>query len=205
MEKFSFYSVIILNFIINVHYVSLTIKKKIKPSLAMWIFFLIAVVGSLFSYLLEADFTPWDNILNTSDVILCLSMVVVIAIYGDKSMKFNKIDYICLSVVGLILLYWYISKDHFLTHLSLQVIQTLAYIPVFQRMLKSKRNSESFSVWILVLLISVISLFAAKGILAYIYIVRAIVCVSLLLFFMAYLQIKYPEKSKDEYDTKKVG
>lgn len=205
MEKISFYLVIVLNLIINIHYVRLTLMKKIKPSLAMWLFFLIAVVGSLFSYLLEGDFTPWDNILNTSDILLCLSMVVVIALFGDNFMKFNKSDYLCLLAVVFILIYWFFSKRHFNTHLSLQVIQALAYIPVFQRMLKSKRNSESFSVWILVLLISIISLFTAKGTLAYVYSIRAIVCVSLLLLLMFYLEIKYSVKSKNDSLTQKVS
>lgn len=205
MEKISFYLVIGLNLIINIHYVRLTVKKRIKPSLAMWLFFFIAVVGSLFSYLLEGDFTPWDNILNTSDILLCFSMVVVIAVFGDNFMKFNRSDYLCLIAVVLILFYWFFSKEHFTTHLSLQVIQALAYIPVFQRMLRSKKNSESFSVWILVLLISIISLFTAKGALAFVYSIRAIVCVSLLLLLMLFLEIKYSARSKKESLSKKVS
>lgn len=190
MEKFSFYSVIILNLIITVYYVVLTVRRKIKPSLAMWIFFLIAILGSLFSYMLEGDFTPLDNILNTSDILLSLSITVTIALFGDKFSKFNKTDIICLVIVTGILVFWYFSKAHFTTHLSLQVIQAMAYIPVFQRMLKSGKNNESFTVWGVVLLISVLSLFTAKGILAYIYSIRAIVCVIILLSFMAYLELK---------------
>ena len=71
MEKLSFYTVILINIIIGVRYTTLTIQKRINPSLAMWVFFTIAVTGSLFSYLFEGNFTPWDNILNTTDIVLC--------------------------------------------------------------------------------------------------------------------------------------
>lgn len=204
MEKVSFYSVIILNLIINIYYIVLTVKKKIRPSLAMWLFFLLAVVGSLFSYMLEGDFSPLDNILNTSDVLLCLSITITIAIFGDKFSKFNKTDIICLTFVAVILVFWHFSKAHFATHLSLQVIQAMAYIPVFQRMLKSEKNNESFLVWGIVLFISVLSLFTAKGILAYIYIIRAIVCVFILLLFMTYLELKNRPTQKVTTKEKEV-
>ena len=45
MEKLSFYTVILINLIILVHYCIQTIRKKINPSLAMWVFFTIAVAG----------------------------------------------------------------------------------------------------------------------------------------------------------------
>lgn len=196
MEKLSFYTVILINIIIGVRYTTLTIQKRINPSLAMWVFFTIAVTGSLFSYLFEGNFTPWDNILNTTDIVLCSSITLVILIFGDHSSRFNKFDLYCLIAVVFILLFWLFSKAHFATHLSLQFIQAIAYLPVFQRMMKSKRNTESFATWILLLTVTLASLGSSKGVLAFVYSGRAIVCISALLVLMIYFDRKKSQNVK---------
>lgn len=190
MEKISFYLVILINLVISLHYCYLTVKKRISPSLAMWIFFSIAIFGSLFSYLLESEYKPLDNILNTTDIILCGSITITILFFGEKNSRFNKFDLACLGGVFLILLFWFFSKAHFLTNISLQVIQAVAYLPVINRMWKAGDNTESFVTWILLLAVSVISLFTAKGILAILYSSRATFCVVVLLFLMIRTEMK---------------
>lgn len=194
MEKIAFYGVLIINSVITFRYSYLTIKKKIEPSLAMWLFFTIAVVGSLSSYLLEADYSPLDNILNSSDIFLCLTLTVVIFFYGGKEARFNSFEKICLAVILLILTYWYFSKAHFTTNLSIQLIQFLAYIPVYHRMWKAGRNTESFLTWILLLAVSALSLLTAHGTLALIYSLRATICVAALLLLMVRLEFKAKKK-----------
>ncbi len=190
MEKISFYLVIVINIIISLHYCYLTIRKKTSPSLAMWIFFSIAIVGSLCSYVLESDYNPLDNILNTSDIILCSSITFTILFFGKKNSRFNKFDLACLGGVSLILLFWFFSKAHFLTNISLQVIQAIAYLPVINRMWKAGENTESFFTWILLLTVSVISLFTANGILGILYSLRATFSVAILLFLMIRIELK---------------
>ncbi len=189
MENISHYIVILLNIIIGVQYCSLTIRKKINPSLAMWVFFTIAVSGSLFSYLMEGNYKPWDNILNTTDIILCLSVSITILFFGDSKTRFNSFDLICLTIVLIILLFWFFSKAHFTTHISLQLIQAIAYLPVIRKMWKAGENSESFFTWICLLLVSLVSLAAGKGVLAAVYSIRAVVCVSILLLLMIRIEI----------------
>lgn len=190
MEKLSFYSVIVLNGIIAIRYCYLTIKKKISPTLAMWIFFSIAIFGSLFSYLLEGSYSPLDNILNTSDVILGSSITLTIVFFGKKSSRFNKFDLYCLAGISMILLFWFFSKEHFITNISLQIIQAIAYLPVFNRMWKAGENTESFFTWILILVVSVISLFTANGSLAILYSLRATSSVAILLILMIRIELK---------------
>ena len=196
MEKLSFYGVILINLIIALRYCILTIRKKINPSLAMWVFFSIAVAGSLSSYLLDGDFSPWDNILNTSDIILCGSISLTIIFFGDSTSRFNKFDLVCLAGVSLILIFWFFSKAHFATNISLQIIQAVAYLPVINRMWKAGENTESFSIWILLFFVSAISLFTAEGTLAVIYSVRAIASVSLLLILMIRIEVKLSRNNK---------
>jgi len=190
MEDLAYYSVIAINSIIGVRYCYLTIKKKIEPSLAMWIFFTIAVIGSLFSYLQEGDFSPSDNILNTSDIVLCSSISLTILLFGKKSSRFNRFDLFCLGAVSVILLFWFFSKEHFITNLSLQLIQAIAYLPVVNRMWNAGESSESFLTWILILTVSIISLFTTNGLLGLLYSARAIFCVLTLLILMVRIEIK---------------
>lgn len=189
MDDFAFYGVLAINAVILARNSYLTVTKKIEPSLAMWLFFTIAVVGSLFSYLLEGDYSPLDNILNSSDIILCGTLSLVVFFWGGKEARFNRFELICLGVVMMILVYWFFSKAHFATNLSLQLIQFMAYFPVYNRMWTSKRNTESFLSWILLFLVSVLSLFTAKGVLAMTYSLRATLCTASLLVLMIRLEL----------------
>ncbi len=153
-------------------------------------FFTFAVIGSLISYLCEGSYTPLDNILNTSDIVLCGTLSIVILIFGSKETRFNIFEIKCLCIVLLILVFWYFSKAHFVTNLSLQLIQFIAYFPVYNRMWRSGRNRESFLTWILLFLVSILSLLTANGVLAAIYSLRATFCTAMLLILMIRVEVK---------------
>jgi len=192
MQEFSIVSVSLLNLYITSRYCWLLYKGKIKPALAMWVFFTIAVGMSLITYLAKDNFSIWDNILNTTDLILVLTVSIAIVIWGDKSSKFTKFDTGCLIAVIIAILFWAITQNHLITNLSIQLIMVVSYFPVIKRLFESKENTEPFSVWILMMLVQVFSLISSKGLLATIYSVRAIVCVALLLILM--LRIEYLKK-----------
>jgi hypothetical protein len=46
----------------------------------MWVLFIIAVVGSLLTYLAEGEFGFFDNVLSTADLALVSSVAVAIAL-----------------------------------------------------------------------------------------------------------------------------
>ena len=169
MKEFSIITVSIINLIIGLRYCILTYKQKIKPALAMWAFFSVAVTMSLTTYLAEGSFSIWDNILNTTDLLLVTTITVFIFFYGDHSTKFNQFDKFCLLAVVAISIFWFITKTHFLSHLLIQGILVIAYFPVIRRLWQSKENTEPFSVWILLMIAPVFSLLSSKGILATIY------------------------------------
>lgn len=194
MKEFSIISVSVINIIIGVRYCLLTYKQKIKPALAMWAFFSLAVAMSLTTYMAEGDFSLWDNILNTTDLILVSTITVFIFIYGDKNTKFNKFDKACLISVLLITVFWIITKTHFLSHIMIQSILVIAYFPVIRRLWISKENTEPFSVWILLMIAPVFALLSNKGILATVYSVRAIASTGILLILM--LRIEYLKNTK---------
>jgi 4-hydroxybenzoate polyprenyltransferase len=184
MRLFSIAMVIATNAFILVHYIWAIRKKRIQPALAMWVFFTIAVVGSFVTYLSESAFSPLDNILNTSDIVLVASVSVAILFFGDKTSRFTRFDLGCLGAVALILIFWGFTRQHAAAHLAIQAILVIAYFPVVKRIWRADRNTESFAAWIGMLLAAALSLLSSQGWLATVYAVRAIVCTGSLLLLM---------------------
>jgi hypothetical protein len=190
LKTFVIIAVAALNLFIAVTYCVMMIKKKSKPALAMWFFFSIAVGISLVTYLKDGNYQFFDNVLNTLDLFLVVFVSIAIMVLGDKSTWFNKFDIGCLIAVLLIVLFWLISKNHWVTNISVQLILVIAYFPVVRRMLKAKENTEPFSVWIALMLAPIFSLLTSKGELAAVYAIRAIACTGLLLALMIRIELK---------------
>jgi len=184
MREFSIYSVSAINLIITLRYGILIYKKSIQPALAMWVFFSIAVIMSLVTYMADGHYSFVDNILNTTDVVLALSVSLFILIFGDRTSRFTPFDKGCLIVVTLIIVFWFFTQNHLITNFLIQAILIIGYFPVVKRMWETKSNTESFSIWILMLIAPAISLLSSRGFLASLYSWRAIACVSLLLLIM---------------------
>jgi len=196
IHQISIISVSLLNLFITGWYCWLTYKQKIKPALAMWIFFTIAVAISLATYLKSDNFSLLDNILNTTDMALTLIVTVAIYFFGDHTSRFSRFDKGCLVAVLIIVLFWFVTKNHIVTHALTQGILVIAYFPVVSRLWKTRENSESFLIWIGMLLAPALSLLSSKGILATIYSVRAIVCILVLLMLM--LRVQYLSRKQLE-------
>lgn len=184
MHVFVIATVSLLNLFIIVAYVVMLHQKKIRPSLAMWVFFTLAVSMSLLTYLKEGNFGFWDNVLNTTDLALVFSITLAIVFMGGKQSHFSRFDWWCLAMVLLIIVYWYFSQNHLVSNLAIQLVLVIAYFPVVKRMVSSKSNSEPFIVWIAMMIAPLISLLSSKGTLATIYAVRAFACTGILLLLM---------------------
>jgi hypothetical protein len=189
MRNFSIYAVSVINLIILLRYCILLYKKKTQPALAMWVFFSIAVVMSLITYLADGNYSIWDNILNATDVVLAVTVSIAILLFGEKNSRFTTFDNGCLIAVMAIIGFWVITRNHLATNLAIQSILVIAYFPVVRRLFESKSNSEPFSVWILMLIAPGIALTSSKGDMASVYSWRAIICVSTLLLLMLRIEM----------------
>lgn len=197
MKEISIYSVIIIILIITVIYIRELLKKKIKPALAMWISFSIAIVISMITYLKEGDNSLYDNIMNATDLVYVVTVSVAIIFFGDKSSRFTRFDKGCLITVLIISVFWFFTNNHLITNILMQIILVIAYFPVVKRLITSKENTEPFIVWIGMLVAPSIALFSSKGMLATIYSTRAIICVSILLILMLRIEILNKRRSQN--------
>jgi hypothetical protein len=66
----------------------------------------------------------------------------------------------------------------------------ISYFPVYARMSSQKQNTEAFSVWMMMMAVAGISLFASEGRLASVYAIRAIICTGALLLLMLRIELK---------------
>jgi len=189
MKEFSLISVSIITILLTIKYVNLLIKQRTKPALAMWIMFSVAVGMSMVTYLAQGEYGFLDNIQNTVDLFYVAAITTSILIFGDKKSKISRFDLGCLGAVLLIVVFWIFTQNHLLTNILIQSILVIAYFPVVQRMIKTRENSESFIVWLGMLIAPALSLISSKGLLATVYSVRAICCIALLLLFMAWIEI----------------
>lgn len=194
MKLFFILAVSLLDLILAVYYYYLISRKKIRPSLAMWVFFFLAISISLFTYLKNDDFSALDNILNTADLFFVTSVALSILIFGDAHSRFNRFDKGCLVVVGVILVFWLFTQNHFVTNILVQGILVVAYFPVVNRMLVSGENHESYLIWGGMLLAGFLAIPVSDGSLALIYIVRTVVSILGLLGLMLYVDLKKRSK-----------
>jgi hypothetical protein len=155
----------------------------------MWTFFSMAVSISLFTYFAESHHSISDNMLNFTDLILVVSVLIAILIWGDTTTHFNRFDVGCLIVVMGILVFWGISNNHVITNYAVQSIMVISYFPVLGRMINQKKNTEAFSVWIMMMVVAGLSLFASKGWLASVYAIRALLCTGIFLLLMLRIEI----------------
>lgn len=197
MESFSIISVSLITILLTVRYVWQLVKKEIKPALAMWIMFSVAIGMSLITYLSESNFGFLNNILNTVDVFYVVTVFVAVAIFGDKSSRITRFDKGCLLVVLIIVIFWFFTQNHLVTNILIQGILVIAYFPVVKRLFETRENNESFLIWIGMFIASVLSLLSSKGLLATVYSVRAIICVGSLLLLMLWIEVSARKKQKN--------
>jgi hypothetical protein len=184
LRLFSLVAVCAINLLIGLRYIWQIRRRAIQPALAMWVFFTIAAVGSLLTYLGGGGFGLLDNSLNTSDIVLVGGIAAFIALFGERDSRFTRLDRGCLAAVTVIMVGWAISREHVAAHALIQGVMVIAYIPVVRRIALAKRNTESYSMWIGLLVAPLVSLLSAKGALAIVYALRAAACPAALLLLM---------------------
>jgi hypothetical protein len=173
------------------------ITHKTDPSLATWVLAFSASLLSLVTYLTAENFDVIAGIANVSDIFATTLIVGALLVYGQRGFRIRTSEKYYFFALAIIPLYWYLSSNAFLSNLFVQILMALSYISAAHIIITSRRNNDSFVVWGLILVASIVSLYPAThawyatgNILALIYSLRVVVFGTGLLALMYYFREK---------------
>lgn len=188
------------------YYIFQILKKKTVPTVSTWIIFLFGCVPSFFTYFVAENHDIKSGILNTMDVVYVIIVLLAISFsckrekrdeqeekrQKDKVKSFEKWY---LSGAGAVITYGLITGNVWNSNVLTQILMSIAYFPMFHKLVAEKKNTESFFTWIPATLNSLVSFFPAiceGNSLAIIYTSRAFVFSFSTCILMAYYQFSRP-------------
>ena len=179
--------------IFAIRYIYQVWKREISPALSTWIIFLLGTGLSLATYAIEEDHDFLSGILNTMDIIVVVAVLAAIIIWGNRKMRFKPFEKWYLWGVGAIVAYGMLSGDAWTSNILTQILISVGYFPTIQNLLTEKKNTESFTGWILVAVAGFIALYPATvngNVLATLYATRTVVLVAAIIAIMAYYSMR---------------
>lgn len=162
-------------------------RKRTEPTLSMWIIFQLGTALSLTTYMMSGKHDFRSGILNAMDTTSVAIALTATSLWGKRTIRFHRFEFIYLAIACSIVLYGVLSGDAFHSNLFTQGLITLGYFPSVQKMIKEKRNTESFSSWSIGLLAGLTGLVPAvldHNTLSIVYAVRTIIMISAFMLLM---------------------
>lgn len=176
--------------LVGLWYCYLILDHQIEPVLSSWLLFFIASSLGLWTYFKakRSDRSAITNMANTSDVFVTGSVLACLALFGrDIRFGFNSFEWVCFGIAGAILLYHLIRHDGRTANIAVNGLLVLGYLPTIAHLWTADHNTESFALWLVVLIAAMIALYnpiKEKDFLATLYASRAVVLVGIILALM---------------------
>lgn len=168
-------------------------RGTVKPVLATRIFFLLALVLSALTDFKQTGVNGLlANAFNLIDTITTFVIFIFTILHKDTRKSFTEFEKICLGLIILVFIGWVASENNILTHLLVQVILIIAYLPTVIQLWKSPINTESLSAWCLDLFASILGIIEPlriRDLLPLVYGIRSIV--STFIVIVLILRIKF--------------
>ena len=163
-------------------------RRQVLPTLSTWIILVVATSLNVASYLAATRVDVISGVLGLTDALVCWFILIVTVISAGLKMQLQTFEKYYLTGAGVIVLFWIVSRNAFVTNLLMQLLITIGCFSTIQSLLYADENHESFIFWGLVLVAASLSLYPAAvdgNLLAVIYSIRSIVilCVILSLMF----------------------
>jgi len=153
-------------------------------------------VGSGLSFItyLIAENKDWrSGILNIVDAVYIVFVLAVIFLYTDHKIRFKPFEKWYLAGAGLIVAYGLATGNAWRSNVLTQVLMSLAYLPMFHKMISEKEKKDSYFAWTPQIFIAVIAMYPAVhegNSLAVIYASRSLFFSLLTTFLMLYFQVR---------------
>ncbi len=169
-------------------------RGTVKPILATWGLFAIAVILSFITDLSEYGVQGIAaNFFNLADSFAVFLILAVILLRKDTRRTFTLFEKWCIGASLLMALVWLVSGQNVLVHLSVQLILVIAYVPTLQHLWSGTQNTESLPMWFFDFLASflgVIEPLRTGSLLPTVYGIRAVICTFLVMIAIVTVQYK---------------
>jgi hypothetical protein len=168
-------------------------RRQVLPTLSTWIILVVATSLNVASYLVATRVDVISGVLGLTDALVCWFILIVTVISSGLKMQFQTFEKYYLIGAGVIVLFWIVSRNAFITNLLMQLLITIGCSSTIQSLLYANENHESFIFWGLVLVAASLSLYPAAvdgNLLAVIYSIRSIVILCVILSLMLRLHRK---------------
>jgi hypothetical protein len=168
-------------------------RRQVLPTLSTWIILGVATSLNVASYLVATRVDVISGVLGLTDALVCWFILIVTVISAGLKMQFQTFEKYYLTGAGVIILFWIVSRNAFITNLLMQFLITIGCSSTIQSLLYANENHESFIFWGLVLVAASLSLYPAAvdgNLLAVIYSIRSIVILCVILSLMLRLHRK---------------
>jgi len=168
-------------------------RRQVLPTLSTWIILVVATSLNVASYLVATRVDVISGVLGLTDAFVCWFILIVTVISAGLKMQFQTFEKYYLIGAGVIVLFWIVSRNAFITNLLMQLLITIGCSSTIQSLLYANENHESFIFWGLVLVAASLSLYPAAvdgNLLAVIYSIRSIVILCVILSLMLRLHRK---------------
>ena len=175
-------------------------KKEVKPTLSTWIIFSVATAINAISYLVATQIDYLSGVFLLTDAISCSIICIMSVIFNRSSIKFKPFEKYYLFTAFMVVIFWIVTRNAFMSNLLIQMLIVIGYFPTVQNMVVNKKNTESFTLWSVELIAITISLYPAMvdgNLLSTIYSVRTCIMISVLLLIMRYYHVKNKQDIKN--------
>ncbi len=120
----------------------------VKPVLATWLFFTIATALSFATDFSERGIDGLlSNSYNLVDSVASILIFAVVLFRKDIRKSFTAFEKGCVGAVLLVFAGWLLSGENVLTHLCLQLILVIAYLPTLAHLWSAKEATEPVTTW----------------------------------------------------------
>ena len=125
--------------------------------------------------------------------IVTFILLAKLIIQKKLHIEINPFQRLTIIASFLVIGFWFITKDQFVSYVLLQVSALIGYIPVIKKLWSAEKNNDSFVFWSSLFLSTLVASYAAyerNDIQSWIYIIRALSSTSIVIILMIRINIK---------------
>jgi len=188
IRKACAFGVLAIAVFVVIRYSWLTGTGEIQPVFATWLFICLGCSISLWTYWSTKKHSIIGNIGNAVDFVGNWIIFIVVVLLGH-GVRFapNLFEVACLVGVVVIFVLWRFSHWHVASNFGLQIIMTIAYLPMIYHLWYATTNTEPFTAWgvtWVAIMLSFIPAIMDRDLLAFVYNMRRFVLISTTLVLM---------------------